>query len=147
MTEGMMKNTARQDQSHSARSANAQSAITSSRLYHRLEEALHSGSEVWFRMPGTRLVGIPIFLDAEYVEVVDVDVAEGFEDDELPDEPYQRTVWLIRLEEISAIAYATDRWSKERFERLLQDPQKDSDKEEENSAEDSTEDEADGKVR
>ncbi|MEO0521214.1 MAG: hypothetical protein AAF171_28445, partial [Cyanobacteria bacterium P01_A01_bin.116] len=98
---------------------------TSSRLYNRLEEALHAGSEVWFRMPGTRLVGIPIFLDSEYVEVVDVDVAEGFEDDELPDEPYQRTVWLIRLEEISAISYATDRWSKERFERLLEQSQKD----------------------
>ncbi|MEL6470779.1 MAG: hypothetical protein AAFQ74_13705 [Cyanobacteria bacterium J06623_4] len=119
MTEGMMKNTARQEQSTHSRAAAAPSS-TSSRLYHRLEEALHAGSEVWFRMPGTRLVGIPIFLDAEYVEVVDVDVAEGFEDDELPEDPYQRTVWLIRLEEISAISYATDRWSKERFERLLE---------------------------
>ena len=125
MTEGMMKNTARQEQSTSTRSAAASSPTSSSRLYHRLEEALHAGSEVWFRMPGTRLVGIPIYLDAEYVEVVDVDVAEGFEDEELPDEPYQRTVWLIRLEEISAISYATDRWSKERFERLLEQSQKD----------------------
>ena len=90
------------------------------RLYKRLEEALHTGSEVWFRMPGTRLVGIPIYLDSDYVEVVDVDVAEGYEDDELPDDPYQRTVWLIRLAEISAISYATDRWSKDRFERLLE---------------------------
>ena len=89
------------------------------RLYKRLEEALHTGNEVWFRMPGTRLVGIPIYLDGDYVEVVDVDVAEGYEDDELPDDPYQRTVWLIRLSEISAISYATDRWSKDRFERLL----------------------------
>ena len=124
MTEGMMKNSARQEQLSNARSATYASS-TLSRLYHRLEEALHCGSEVWFRMPGTRLVGIPIFLDAEYVEVVDVDVAEGFEDDDLPDEPYQRTVWLIRLEEISAISYATDRWSKERFERLLEQSQKD----------------------
>ena len=124
MTEGMMKNSARQEQLSNARSATYASS-TPSRLYHRLEEALHCGSEVWFRMPGTRLVGIPIFLDAEYVEVVDVDVAEGFEDDDLPDEPYQRTVWLIRLEEISAISYATDRWSKERFERLLEQSQKD----------------------
>ncbi|MEM9090076.1 MAG: hypothetical protein AAGC93_15155 [Cyanobacteria bacterium P01_F01_bin.53] len=124
MTEGMMKSSARQEHSSNARSANYNSS-TSSRLYHRLEEALHSGSEVWFRMPGTRLVGIPIFLDNDYVEVVDVDVAEGFEDDELPDEPYQRTVWLIRLEEISAISYATDRWSKDRFERLLEKPHKD----------------------
>ena len=76
-------------------------------------------------MPGTRLVGSPIFLDAEYVEVVDVDVAEGFEDEELPDEPYQRTVWLIRLEEISAISYATARWSKDRFERLLEQSHRD----------------------
>lgn len=119
MTEGIMKNSARQEQASNPRSATYASS-TPSRLYHRLEEALNSGSEVWFRMPGTRLVGIPIFLDADYVEVVDVDVAEGFEDEELPDEPYQRTVWLIRLEEISAISYATDRWSKERFERLLE---------------------------
>ena len=124
MTEGMMKNSARQEHTPAARSA-TYAASTPSRLYHRLEEALHCGSEVWFRMPGTRLVGIPIFLDTDYVEVVDVDVAEGFEDDDLPDEPYQRTVWLIRLEEISAISYATDRWSKERFERLLEESQKD----------------------
>ncbi len=96
------------------------------RLYQRLEEALHTGSEVWFRMPGTRLVGIPIYLDSDYVEVVDVDVAEGYEDDELPDDPYQRTVWLIRLAEISAISYATDRWSKDRFERLLDQSDSDS---------------------
>ncbi|MEM1251007.1 MAG: hypothetical protein AAGI69_01145 [Cyanobacteria bacterium P01_H01_bin.21] len=96
------------------------------RLYKRLEEALHTGSEVWFRMPGTRLVGIPIYLDSDYVEVVDVDVAEGYEDDELPDDPYQRTVWLIRLAEISAISYATDRWSKDRFERLLDQSDSDS---------------------
>ena len=125
MTEGMMKNTARQEQTSQTRSTTSPTSSTSSRLYHRLEEALNAGSEVWFRMPGTRLVGIPIFLDAEYVEVVDVDVAEGFEDEDLPDEPYQRTVWLIRLEEISAISYATDRWSKDRFERLLQQPNKD----------------------
>ena len=75
-------------------------------------------------------MGIPIFLDPEYVEVVDVDVAEGFEDEDLPDEPYQRTVWLIRLEEISAISYATDRWSKERFERLLEQSHKGDDGEE-----------------
>ncbi|MEM9803684.1 MAG: hypothetical protein AAF959_00265 [Cyanobacteria bacterium P01_D01_bin.56] len=96
------------------------------RLYKRLEEALHTGSEVWFRMPGTRLVGIPIYLDSDYVEVVDVDVAEGYEDDELPDDPYQRTVWLIRLAEISAISYATDRWSRDRFERLLDQSDSDS---------------------
>jgi hypothetical protein len=123
MKEGMTKNSARQEQAPNARSASYASSAPS-RLFHRLEEALHSGSEVWFRMPGTRLVGIPIFLDTEYVEVVDVDVAEGFEDEDLPDDPYQRTVWLIRLEEISAISYATDRWSKERFERLLEQPHK-----------------------
>ena len=119
MTEGMMKNSTRHEIATHARSTTA-AASKSSRLYHRLEEALNSGSEVWFRMPGTRLVGIPIYLDADYVEVVDVDVAEGFEDEDLPDEPYQRTAWLVRLEEISAISYATDRWSKERFERLLE---------------------------
>ncbi|MGB3765074.1 MAG: hypothetical protein WA947_00820 [Phormidesmis sp.] len=129
MTEGMMKNSARLEHKPHARSA-AVAASNSSRLYHRLEEALNSGSEVWFRMPGTRLVGIPIYLDAEYVEVVDVDVAEGFEDEDLPDEPYQRTVWLVRLEEISAISYATDRWSKDRFERLLEQSNKDDVKEE-----------------
>lgn len=112
-----MQNTARQRCSHPEKTA--YNASSPSRLYQRLEEALHTGSEVWFRMPGTRLVGIPIHLDAEYVEVVDVDIAEGFEDEDLPEDPYQRTVWLIRLSEISAISYATDRWSKDRFERLL----------------------------
>ena len=126
MTEGMMKNSARLEQTPHARPA-IPAVSKSSRLYHRLEEALNSGSEVWFRMPGTRLVGIPIYLDAEYVEVVDVDVAEGFEDEDLPDEPYQRTVWLVRLEEISAISYATDRWSKERFERLLEQSHREED--------------------
>lgn len=105
---------------------NGCNASRPTRLYKRLEEALHTGSEVWFRMPGTRLVGIPIYLDSDYVEVVDVDVAEGYEDDELPDDPYQRTVWLIRLAEISAISYATDRWSKDRFERLLDQSDSDS---------------------
>jgi len=119
MTEGTKNSSVRLENSGSDRAATYKPS-TESRLYHRLEEALHAGSEVWFRMPGTRLVGIPIFLDADYVEVVDVDVAEGFEDEELPEDPYQRTVWLIRLEEISAISYATDRWSKERFERLLE---------------------------
>ena len=128
MTEGMTKNSARLEHTPHARSATA-AASNSSRLYHRLEEALNSGSEVWFRMPGTRLVGIPIYLDADYVEVVDVDVAEGFEDEDLPDEPYQRTVWLVKLEEISAISYATDRWSKDRFERLLEQSQKEDGKE------------------
>ena len=128
MAEGMMKNSARLEHKPHARSATS-AASNSSRLYHRLEEALNSGSEVWFRMPGTRLVGIPIYLDADYVEVVDVDVAEGFEDEDLPDEPYQRTVWLVRLEEISAISYATDRWSKERFERLLEQSHKEEEKE------------------
>lgn len=119
MTKGTKNSSARLENTGSDRAA-AYAPSTQSRLYHRLDEALHSGSEVWFRMPGTRLVGIPIYLDAEYVEVVDVDVAEGFEDEELPEDPYQRTVWLIRLEEISAISYATDRWSKDRFERLLE---------------------------
>ncbi|NEP16170.1 MAG: hypothetical protein F6J97_04615 [Leptolyngbya sp. SIO4C1] len=112
-----MQDNARQLRHHADKIAH--SASSPSRLYRRLEEALHTGTEVWFRMPGTRLVGIPIHLDTDYVEVVDVDISEGFEDDELPEEPYQRTVWLIRLAEISAISYATDRWSKERFERLL----------------------------
>lgn len=119
MTEGTKNSSARLENNGSDRAA-AYKPSTHSRLYHRLDEALHSGSEVWFRMPGTRIVGIPIFLDTEYVEVVDVDVAEGFEEEDLPEDPYQRTVWLIRLEEISAISYATDRWSKERFERLLE---------------------------
>ncbi len=120
-----MQNTPRPLIQHESEST-ACKASKPTRLYKRLEEALHTGSEVWFRMPGTRLVGIPIYLDSDYVEVVDVDVAEGYEDDELPDDPYQRTVWLIRLAEISAISYATDRWSKDRFERLLDQSDSDS---------------------
>ena len=120
-----MQNTPRPLIQHESESR-ACKAPRQTRLYKRLEEALHTGSEVWFRMPGTRLVGIPIYLDGDYVEVVDVDVAEGYEDDELPDDPYQRTVLLIRLAEISAISYASDRLSKDRFERLLDQSDSDS---------------------
>jgi hypothetical protein len=109
--------------SHSVSNATLHATTTpTNRMYQRLEEALHTGSEVWFRMPGTRLAGVPIFLDNDYVEVVDMDVAEGYDEMEPYEDPYQRTVWLIRLDEISAISYATDRWSKDRFERLLEHP-------------------------
>ncbi|MGP1386840.1 MAG: hypothetical protein ACTS2F_25005 [Thainema sp.] len=101
-------------------------------LYQRLEEALQQGQEIWVRALGSGFSGIPIHLDHEFLEIVSVyvpdesdssfDVDLDWQDDE-DEDPYQRTVWLIRIADISAVAYSTESWSKERFEQLLGHPQ------------------------
>jgi hypothetical protein len=92
-------------------------------LYRRLEEALQQGTEIWVRASGSGFSGIPIHLDPEFIELVNVFVPEledeADEEDELEETPYQRTVWLIRISDINAIAYSTESWSKERLEQLL----------------------------
>ncbi|MEO1401404.1 MAG: hypothetical protein AAFV72_09205 [Cyanobacteria bacterium J06635_1] len=88
------------------------------RLFQRLEDALQEGTEVKFRLTWGNLTGIPIYLDPTCVEIVSVNVY--VEDDDEPSEEISwRTVWLIRLEEINAIAYLSESWSKGRFEQLL----------------------------
>lgn len=99
-------------------------------LYRRLEEALQQGREVWIRTVGGGFAGIPIYLDAEFVEIVSVYVPDDddeelleplIEMEELSDEEeaYHRTVWLIRISEISAASYSTASWSRRSFEQLL----------------------------
>lgn len=99
---------------------------TSNLLYQRLEEALQQGREIWVRALGSGFSGVPIHLDDEFLEIVYVYVPDALDEDsdfEIDDDdPYHRTVWLIRISDISAVAYSTESWSKERFERLLGQP-------------------------
>lgn len=87
-------------------------------LHQRLEEALQNGSEIQVRTRSTGFVGIPIHLDAEYVELVYLYVSD---EEEALDAPYARTVWLIKVSEITAIAYPLKTWSRQDLEHWLQD--------------------------
>lgn len=87
-------------------------------LHQRLEEALQNGSEIQVRTHSTGFVGIPIHLDAEYVELVYLYVSD---EEEALDAPYARTVWLIKVSEITAIAYPLKTWSRQDLEHWLQD--------------------------
>jgi len=87
-------------------------------LHQRLEEALQNGNEIRIRTHDTGFVGIPIHLDAEFVELVYLYVSDDDDDDETTS-PYARTVWLIKLSEITAIAYPLKTWSKQDLERWL----------------------------
>lgn len=93
------------------------------RLYQRFEEALQEGTEIKLRLTWGNLTGIPIYLDSTCVEIVSVNVYMD-EDDEVSEEISWRTVWLVRLEEINAIAYLSESWSKGRFEQLLDNGEK-----------------------
>ncbi|MBD1913791.1 MULTISPECIES: hypothetical protein [unclassified Leptolyngbya] len=85
-------------------------------LYQRLSESLQNGNEIRIRTRETGFVGIPIHLDEEFVEVVYLHVSEADARDE---SPYARTVWLIKLSEITAVAYPMQSWSKKDLESLL----------------------------
>lgn len=85
-------------------------------LHQRLVEALQNGNEIRIRTRETGFVGIPIHLDDEFVELVYLYVSEPEIKD---DSPYARTVWLIKLSEITAIAYPMQSWSKKDLESLL----------------------------
>lgn len=89
------------------------------RLHQRLDEAMQEGTEVQVRLPWGGLSGVPVYLDDTCVEVVYVHVYEPDEDDEPDDEVSRRTVWLVRLEEISAVSFVSESWSKERLEKLF----------------------------
>ncbi|MDJ0615219.1 MAG: hypothetical protein QNJ63_00505 [Calothrix sp. MO_192.B10] len=84
-------------------------------LYQRIEEALQQGKEVSIQVSHGGFFGIPVYLDSKYVEIVNFYIPD--EDDK--NEDYQRTVWLIKLSEIIAVAYPMEMWSKDRFEQLL----------------------------
>ncbi len=88
-------------------------------LQQRLEAALSQGREIRVRVTDGYFSGVPTYLDAEFVELVNLYVPEAEEEEEFEPEPYERTVWLIRLSKIVAIADASDAWSKEDLEKLL----------------------------
>lgn len=91
----------------------------SGRLHQRLYEAMQEGTEVQVRLPWGGLSGVPVYLDDTCVEIVYVHVYEPEDDDEPDDEVSRRTVWLVRLEEISAVSFVSESWSKERLEKLF----------------------------
>lgn len=97
----------------------------SGRLHQRLDEAMQEGTEVQVRLPWGGLSGVPVYLDDTCVEIVYVHVYEPDEDDEPDDEVSRRTVWLVRLEEISAVSFVSESWSKERLEKLFFPDRKD----------------------
>ena len=90
----------------------------SKRLYFRLEEALRHGTEVLFRFPWGTVSGVPIYLDPSCVEIRYLCVSED-EHDTPADEISWKSIWLIRLEEISAISYRRESWSKQSLTELL----------------------------
>ena len=93
--------------------ANSQSNL----LYQRLEEALQQGSEVHVVSSSGKFFGIPISIDPDFLELVNLYIPEEVED--WDDEPYERTGWLIKLSEVVAVAYPVQSWSKDQFEELL----------------------------
>lgn len=90
----------------------------SKRLYFRLEEALRHETEVLFRFPWGSVAGVPIYLDPSCVEIRYLCVSED-EHDAPTDEISWKSIWLIRLEEISAISYRRESWSKQELANLL----------------------------
>ncbi len=89
------------------------------RLHQRLDEAMQHGTEVQIRLPWGGLAGVPVYLDETCVEIVYVHVHETNSEDELDDEVSRRTVWLVHLDEISAVSFVSESWSKDRLEKLF----------------------------
>ncbi len=85
-------------------------------LYQRLEDALQQGLELRLVTQGDRFCGVPIAMDEEFIEILYLHVAD--DDDASEEEPYARTVWVIRIAEILAVAYQQS-WSREKLMRLL----------------------------
>jgi hypothetical protein len=88
------------------------------RLYFRLEEAMRLETEVLFRFPWGSVSGVPIYLDPSCVEIRFLCVSED-EHDGPGDEISWKSIWLIRLEEVSAISYRRESWSKQGLAELL----------------------------
>ena len=84
-------------------------------LYRRLKEAMENGSKVRIEAEES-YYGIPINLTREFVEVLVLVPPDEFDEE---DEGFKRVTWLVRLSSIFAIAYATEYWSTERLEKML----------------------------
>ncbi|MBW4465591.1 MAG: hypothetical protein KME07_09145 [Pegethrix bostrychoides GSE-TBD4-15B] len=90
--------------------------VQSNLLYQRLEDALQQGLELRLVTQGDRFCGVPIALDEEFIEILYLHVSE---DEDSPEEdPYARTVWVIRIAEILAVAYQQS-WSRDKLAQLL----------------------------
>lgn len=85
-------------------------------LYKRLEAALQEGTEVRIRLASSSFFGVPVQLDRDFVEILNIYVDE--EDASL----CERSIWLIKLSEIVAFSYPVESWSKDRLEELMQQP-------------------------
>ena len=96
---------------------NSQSPF-SQRVYKHLQEALSNSQEVILRMAWGSLTGVPIYLDESCVELVYLYVTDP-EDEDNDEDICWRTVWLLQLEDICALSYSSEGWSKERFDQLL----------------------------
>ncbi|MGF1493463.1 MAG: hypothetical protein ACFBSC_13610 [Microcoleaceae cyanobacterium] len=90
---------------------------SSTLLYRRLEEALQHGNEVEVVVSNGSFYGVPVNLDHDSLEIVNFYVPENRTS--RGSAFYERTVWLIRLSEIIAVAYSIESWSKHELERLL----------------------------
>lgn len=86
-------------------------------LYKRLEEALQQGNEVQVVSSCGRFFGIPSALDEDFLELVNLYIPS--EEEAWEDEPYERTVWLIKISEIVAVAYPIQSLSKAQLESLI----------------------------
>ncbi|NJO44927.1 MAG: hypothetical protein HC835_04470 [Oscillatoriales cyanobacterium RM2_1_1] len=60
---------------------------------------------------------MPVNLDEDFLELVNFYVPEGRSYKR--DHSCERTVWLIKLSEIMAVAYSIESWSKDQLEQLL----------------------------
>jgi len=85
-------------------------------LYQRLEDALQQGLELRLVTHSDRFSGVPISLDDEFIEILYLHVTEN--EDAPEEEPYARTVWIIRIAEILAVAYQQS-WSRDKLAQLL----------------------------
>ncbi len=99
-------------------------------LYRRLEEAMQSGIEVRIRLANSSFFGVPIQLDHDFVELLNLFVDKD-DDNSLCD----RSVWMIKLTEIVAFSYPIESWSKSRLEALFPGTDSDSSKAPETSSE------------
>ena len=90
----------------------------SQRVHQHLQDALAASQEVILRMEWGSLTGVPIYLDETCVELVYLFVSDP--EDEADDEEFcWRTVWLVQHQDIRALSYSSEGWSKERFTQLL----------------------------
>jgi hypothetical protein len=91
------------------------------RVYRHLLDAMKTNQEVILKLSWGSLNGIPTYLDEICVELVYLYVSD-LEEEADEEDICWRTVWLVKLEDICALSYSSESWSKERFDQLLHHP-------------------------